>query len=143
MPTTAYMELVALQSPISIGNDSSNRAMMSFNVLARHVGPPGPFEEEICKLIQSAGLATLGTDMWFGSLVQIPQNLPGPFVSVSATGGISPLQSHNGDKQTRPSAQIVVRAGTSGGVSGSVLARNKANAIHAALDGKHNMNVTT
>lgn len=143
MPTTTYMELAALQSPISIGNDTSNRAMMSFNVLARHIGPPGPFEEEICKLIQAAGLATVWVDMWFGSLTPIPSNSPGPYVSVVATGGISPLQSHNGDKQTRPSAQIIVRAGHSGGVNGYVLARNKANAIHAALDGKHNTNVTT
>jgi hypothetical protein len=143
VPTTTYMELAALQAPISIGNDSSNRAMMSFNVLARHVGSPGPFEEEVCKLIQTAGLATLWTDMFFGTTVQIPQNLPGPYVSVNATGGVSPLQSHNGDKQTRPSAQIIVRAGTFGGVSGYVLARNKANAIHAALDGRHNVNITT
>lgn len=134
MPTL-YLEINALQSPFSIGNDTSNRAMLSFNVLCVHASAPGTFEEEICKLIQNAGLATLGTDMFYGSLAQIPTTA-GPFVSVIATGGMPPLQTHNNDNFSRPSAQIITRA------SGYVTARNKANAIHAALNGKHNVTIT-
>lgn len=133
---TLYLEINALQSPISIGNDQSARAMLSFNVLCMHASAPGPFEEEICKLIQNAGLAILGTDMFYGSLAQIPQNSPGPFTTVSATGGLSPLQTHNNNIFSRPSAMIQVRAAS------YVIARNKANAIHAVLNGKHNVTVT-
>ena len=140
--TRTFLEINALQSPFGIGNDSSARAMLSFNILCDHIGVPGAIEREICKLIQNEGLATLGTDMFFGSLVQLPQTGAGPFVSVNAGGGLSSLITHNNNKRTRPSVQIIVRAGTIGGVSGYVTAQNKANAIHALLDGKHNINVT-
>lgn len=139
---TQYLEINALQAPLGIGNDSSARAMLSFNLLCDHVGSPTTLEREICKLIQDAGLATLGTDMFYGSLAQIPQLGAGPFVSVNSGGGISPVQSHNGDKRTRPSVQIIVRAGSASGVSGYITAQNKANAIHSLLDGKHNITVT-
>lgn len=134
MPTL-YLEINALQSPFSIGNDQSARAMLSFNVLCMHASAPGAFEEEICKLIQNAGLATLGTDMFYGSLAQLPTTA-GPFVSVIATGGLFPLQTHNNNNFSRPSAQIITRA------SSYVTARNKANAIHAVLNGKHNVTIT-
>lgn len=143
MPETRYLEINALQAPFGIGNDSSARAILSFNLICDHIGSPVALEKEICKIIQDAGLATLGTDMFFGSLVQLPQTGAGPFVSVNAGGGISPLQTHNGDKRTRPNVQITVRAGNSGGVSGYVTAQSKANAVHALLDGKHNITVTT
>lgn len=143
MPETRYLEINALQAPFGIGNDSSGRAILSFNLICDHIGSPVAIEKEICKIIQDAGLATLGADMFFGSLVQLPQTGAGPFVSVNAGGGISPLQTHNGDKRTRPSVQITVRAGNSGGVSGYVTAQSKANAVHALLDGKHNITVTT
>lgn len=150
MPETRYLEINALQAPFGIGNDSSGRAILSFNLICDHIGSPVALEKEICKIIQDAGLATLGTPpnyedrtMSFGSLAQLPQTGAGPFVSVNAGGGISPLQTHNGDKRTRPSVQITVRAGNSGGVSGYITAQSKANAVHALLDGKHNITVTT
>jgi len=136
MSSTRYLEIIALQSPISIGNDVNDRAMLSFNVLSKHVGSPVAFGKEICKLIQNASLATLGTDMFYGSKSQLPTTA-GPFISVSPTGGLSPEQTHNGDKLSRPSAQIIVRA-----VSWTI-AEDKANAIHALLDGQHNVTVTT
>lgn len=137
---TKYLEITALQSPISIGVDENNRAMLSFNVLCLHSGSPGTFEEDICKIIQNAGLATVGTNMWYSPTVQLPTT-PGPFVTVESTGGFSPRQTHNNDKFSRPSAHIVVRAGDLGGAAGYTTARNKANAIHAALDGQHNVTV--
>lgn len=139
---TQYLDINALQAPFGIGNDSSSRAMLSFNLLCEYLGTPNALEREICKLIQDAGLATLGTDMFFGSLAQLPQTGAGPYISVNAGGGVSPLQTHNGDKRTRPSVQIIVRAGSTGGVSGYITAQSKANAIHALLDGKHNVTVT-
>lgn len=138
MASTRYLEINALQSPISIGNDAANRAMLSFNILCTHSGPPNTLEEDICKIIQDAGLATLGTNMWFGSLAKLPEGASaiGPYVSIIAYGGLAPGQTHNGDVMSRPSAQIITRA------AGYVVARNKANAIHAAVNGKHNITVT-
>lgn len=134
MPTL-FLEINALQPPISIGNDSSNRAMLSFNVTTRHVGSPSIFEEQIASIISSAGLGTLGTNMWYGSVAQLPQKNDGPLVSIIATGGLSSIQSHNGDQISRPSVQIIVRA------TSYVAARNRANEIYAVLNGKHNLSV--
>jgi hypothetical protein len=112
--------------------------MLSFNVLCLHSGSPSTIEEDICKIIQDAGLATLGTDMWFGSLAKMPEgtSATGPYVSIIAYGGLAPNQTQNGDKISRPSVQIITRA------AGYVVARNKANAIHAAVSGRHNLTVT-
>jgi hypothetical protein len=138
MASTRYLEISAQQSPISIGNDAANRAMLSFNILCMHVGSPGTLEEDICKIIQDAGLATLGTNMWFGSLAKLPEGTSavGPYVSIIAYGGLAPHQTHNGDKLSRPSVQIITRAAS------YVVARNKANAVHSAVSGKHNITVT-
>lgn len=140
MPTSTYLEIISLQSPIAIGNDTAKRAMLSFNVVARIVGIQIAFEKEICKLIQNAGLATLGTDMWYGSLAQlsdIPAAAPGAYIVVLPTGGLSPLQTHNGDRSARPSAQIITRS------LSYVTASDKANAIQALLDGRHNITIMT
>lgn len=138
MPTSIrFMEINAVQSPFPIGNDTSGRAQISFNALCRIVGAQTKLEEAVCKLIQDAGLATLGTNMWFGSIAQLPENAPGPFVSVEAGGGLSSVHAHNvNTKQVRPSIHIITRA------SGYVAARDKADAIHLLLDGKHNLTVT-
>lgn len=138
MASTLYLDIHALQSPMSIGNDISNRAMLSFNILCLHSGPPSTLEEDICKIIQDAGLATLGTNMWFGSLAKLPEGTSavGPYISIIATGGLAPDQSHSGEKLSKPSAQVITRAAS------YVVARNKANAIHAALSGKHDLTVT-
>lgn len=138
MAPTRYLSIEAMQSPISIGPDSSARAQLSFNVLCVHSGSPGTLEEDICKIIQDAGLATLGTNMWFGSLAKLPEGTTatGPYVSIIAYGGLAPNQTQNGDKISRPTAQIITRA------AGYVVARNKANAIHAVISGRHNITVT-
>lgn len=138
MASTRYLSIEALQSPISIGNDISNRAMLSFNILCQHSGPPSTLEEDICKIIQDAGLATLGTNMWFGSLAKLPEgtSATGPYVSVIATGGLAPNQAHSGERISRPSVQIITRAAS------YITARNKANAVHTAVSGQHNVTVT-
>lgn len=137
MPTSIrFMEINAVQSPFPIGNDTSGRAQISFNALCRIVGAQAKLEEAVCKIIQDAGLATLGTNMWFGSIAQLPDNAPGPFVSVLAGGGLSSVQAHNNTKEIRPSVQVITRA------TGYVAARDKADLIHSLLDGRHNITVT-
>lgn len=133
--TTTYLSISALQPPFSIGNDTSNRAMLSFNVLSSHNGDPTTFLVNLASLISTAGLGTLGTNMWYGSKAQIPQTGAGPFISLISTGGLSSQQTHNGSKITRPTAQIITRADS------YVVAETRANAIYAALDGRHNITI--
>jgi hypothetical protein len=114
--------------------------MLSFNVITSLIGIQVAFEKEICKIIETAGIATLGVNMWFGSLVQlsdIPANAPGAYITVLPTGGISPLQTHDNQRISRPSAQIITRS------LSYITATTTANAIQAALDGRHNITVTT
>jgi hypothetical protein len=138
---TSYLSIQALQPPFSIGNDPSKRAMLSFNIIASHNGNPVSLSK-IASIISAAGLGTLGTNMWYGSLAEIPQDNRGPLISIIATGGLSGLQTHNGDNITRPSVQIIVRAGQAvDGTSGYIVAENKSFQVYAALNGKHNMTV--
>lgn len=132
---TTYLSIFALQPPFSIGNDTSNRAMLSFNVRSSHNGDPTTFLVHLASLISAAGLGTLGTNLFYGSKAQIPQTGAGPFISLIATGGLSSQQTHNGSKITRPTAQIITRADS------YVVAETRANAIYAALDGKHNITI--
>jgi hypothetical protein len=126
MPTL-FTEINAIQSPISIGKDSSSRAMLSVNFLISLVGSPLRLEEKIASIISAAGLGILGTNMWYGSLIDIPQNNPGPLISI--------LLTHNNNKISRPTIQIVVRASTYNAAS------DKINLIYALLDGRHNITV--
>lgn len=122
--------------------------MLSFNVLCLHSGPPGTLEEDISKIIQDAGLGSpavlnMANNTWTGSIfigsnVKLPEGTSavGPYISIIATGGLAPDQSHSGEKLSKPSAQVITRAAS------YVVARNKANAIHAALSGRHDLTVT-
>lgn len=134
MPTL-FTEINAIQPPISIGKDQSARAMLSVNFLLSIVGSPLRLEEKIASIISSAGFGTLGTNMWYGSLINIPQDDPGPLISLLLTGGLGSLQTHNSDKISRPTIQIVVRAKTYNAAS------DRINSIYALLDGKHNITV--
>ncbi len=130
-----YISISALQPPFSIGNDSSNRAMLSFNLISSLVGNPTTTCIHIASLISAAGLGTLGTSLWYGSKAQIPQTGAGPFISLVATGGLSSLQTHNNDKQSRPTVQVITRA------ESYTVAESRANQIYAVLDGKHNVSI--
>jgi hypothetical protein len=148
MSSTRYLEINALQSPISIGNDQPGRAMLSFNVLCHHSGSPGTFEEDIRKIIQDAGLGspavlnmtnnTWTGNIFIGSNVKLPEGAGaiGPYISIVAYGGLSPDQTHDGQKISKPTAQIITRA------ISYIVARDKANAIHAAVSGRHNLTIT-
>lgn len=148
MASTRYLEINALQSPMSIGNDQPGRAMLSFNILCSHVGAPKTFEEDISKIIQDAGLGSpavlnLSNNTWTGNIfigpnAKMPEgtNAIGPYISIIAYGGRAPDDSHDGQRISRPAAQIIVRA------TNYFAARNKAAAIHAAVHGKHNVTIT-
>lgn len=128
-----YLEINCLQPPFAIGNDSSNRAKISFNLLCTMSGNPTTTSLHIASIISSAGLGTLGTNMWYGSKAQLPQTGAGPFISILSTGGMAGYQTHNNDKRTRSTIQIITFA------ESYTVAESRANQIYAVLDGKHNI----
>ena len=72
-------------------------------------GVPSQFEEEIAKIISDAGYGTLGTDMWWGSDVRIPEG-DGPFIILGNTSGSPPQQTHGspGDIYPELTFQVAV-----------------------------------
>jgi hypothetical protein len=131
-----YIEILAQGDPAPYGIDISNRVMFSLNFRARVDGPAYKLEEEIARILYDAGFGALATDMFIGPAAVVPATGPGPFTTILRTGGMSPSETHNGDKDARPSFQIIVRA-----VS-YIVARNRAMAIWETLDGKRNVTVT-
>lgn len=132
---TTFLEMNALQPPFDVGVDTSNRAMVSFNLLCNYTDPPINTLDKIATYISSNGLGVVGTSIFYGPKGIIPQSGDGPFISLIATGGLSGIQTHNGNKQTRPTVQVLTRA------TSYTAAINRANAVYAILDGKHNISL--
>lgn len=137
-----YLSILSVQSPFDVGLDGNGRAQFSVNFEATADAPVTAFEKEIVKILSDAGLVTLASitngvltgNTFIGRAVSIPQG-DGPFISVINTGGSAPMESHNGQKWERLSAQIIVRA------TNPATAEAKALAIWRALDGKRNLTV--
>lgn len=135
---TQYLSVLANQTPFATTVDDNNRTIYSMNFSATAVEPVTQFENEIQKILQDAALATPwnGTtgDTFIGPAAVIPVG-NGPYTLINNTGGIAPLETHNGKKYARLSAQITVRA------KSSAVAYARAWAIWRALDGKRNLAV--
>lgn len=135
MPTVYIQSIVARQSPFPIGLDDSEREVFSVNFDARAGSPTRQWEEVITKLLTDASLVTVDTNYFIGSGRDLPSG-DGPYTTLLMTGGITPLETHNGDQTDRPSFQILVTA------RDYRTCRDKINAIWAELHGKRNVNVT-
>ena len=123
-----YLEILATQRPFPFDVDESNRTVFSVNFTALAAGPVEQWEEEIVKVLNDAGLATLGTDTWVGPASVIPTG-SGPYLTVIDTGGRAPDETHNGSTYERLSVQVTIRAAKYRD------ARTRALAIWRALDG--------
>ncbi len=132
---TVYVEILANHPPIDIGIDENDRVMFSINVRAKAVAPITDWEQELVKILNTAGLATSGTDTWIGSDARIPAG-DGPLIQIRDTGGLERMELQNGGSYERPTAQITVRAQL------YPAARTRADAIWRELDGKRNLTVT-
>lgn len=130
-----YLEILAVQRPFPFDQDDSARVMFSVNFDALAAAPVTAWEEELAKLINTAGLGTRGTDLFIGPAAVLPADHAGPLVSVIDTGGSMPEWTHQDDGYERLSAQIVVRAAS------YVAARTRALAIWRVLDGVRNTTV--
>lgn len=131
---TQYLGILANQRPFPIGRDEQDREMFSCNYTARAIANVADWEKEVGKVISTASLGTLGTDMWIGPSVNIPAG-DGPYIQIIDTGGIAPDEPHSGEIQERMSVQIVVRA------TSFATGRSRALAIWRELHGQRNVTV--
>lgn len=129
-----YVQVLAVQRPFPFNTDENGRVMFSCNFDAVAAGPVEQWEEEVVSVLSGAGLATLNTDAFIGPAAILPKG-DGPYITVIDTGGLSPVETHNGSIYERLSAQIVVRAAK------YRVARTRALAIWRALDGLRNETV--
>ncbi len=125
-----YLEILAVQRPFPIGADENQRTMFSMNFHAVAAQPVAKFEEEIARVLFDAGLAVLGTNATIGPIATMKTT--DPSIHIMDTGGMFPLETHNGGKYERLSCQIIVRS------ANYFTARTRALAIWRALDGLRN-----
>lgn len=137
-----YVELLAAQRPFSIGLDEERRAVFSCNYDGL-VTAPGwvssgavntSFEDDVAMFITSAGLGTLGTNLFIGPAALL-QPGAGPYTTLIDTGGGAPAETHDGARYERISFQVLVRGAS------YAAARGRALAIWSALDGLRNVTV--
>ena len=131
-----YQKLKPLQPLYDQGADSLNRAKVAFNILAIK-SPSSTFEEELVKILVTAGVGVFGTSIFGSSAVVLPTG-PGPYLSITTTGGPGPMydQDHPGPSWERPTAEIVARA------KSYLTARAMAQAAYDALVVVKNQTVT-
>jgi Bacteriophage minor capsid protein len=67
------------------------------------------FDDGVVYLVEHAGLATYGTNLFKGPKVVIPAG-DGPYTTFTPTGGSSPEKVHNGAPYRHFSAQMMTRA---------------------------------
>lgn len=127
MPTS-YIRVTCLQDePIDLGTRENGRVMFVFNVLAIKLAS-ATFEKELCRVIQTAGAGTWGTDLFDSSQAHPPDG-DGPYTTVRSTGGAAGLQVQDEvlPKYHRATASVAVQAKT------SEAAKARAFAVHNAL----------
>lgn len=105
----------ALQEPSDLDVDDSNRVQVGFNVMAWKQ-PSGTFLQELIAILVEAGVGVENETIFATSKAPIPTlsatDEDQAFLVVKATGGTSPLGTHNHGPTAirRPSAQIIARA---------------------------------
>ena len=134
--STTYLNINAVQRPFPFNVDENGRVMFSSNFTAQAHGDVDSWEQELRKLIVTAGLGTAGTDLFIGPDVTLPVG-DGPYIQIIDTGGAAPFQAHgaNGSLYERLSAQIVVRGAE------YLVTRDRALAIWRTLHGVRNQTV--
>ncbi len=131
-----YQEINLVQEPIDIGVDGQGRQKYAINISAVKSFSRA-FAEEIIGLLETAGVGAFGTDIFGGSVTDVPDG-KGPFLHFIDTGGATPLRTHNEigpPAYQRPTAQLVARA------KSFSAARSMAQDAYDALVGIRNRNV--
>lgn len=101
------------------------------------------FLDDIASVLVSAGVGTLGVDIFKSSSAKIPPG-EGPYITLTETGGVAiggfrgeggRVHNKTSPATVRPGAQILVRA------KSYTAARSKIAAAHIALDGVWNTQI--
>lgn len=137
MPTF-WMDVHDLQPPFDLGIlDGNSRAVWCFNVQVDKY-PSATLMQEVVAVLVAAGIGTFNTDIFASTKSDLPTGA-GPYITISATGGLPGVRTHNitsGPTYERPTVMITVRA------SSSTAAEAKARAAYAALMAVKNQAVT-
>jgi len=109
---TTYHNMNPQDQPFDFMLDENKRIVFSCNFLPTAVAPVINLEREVAKLINTAGLGTLNTDMFIGRTRTLPEDGDEAFVQILHTGGLPPGYIHNNDEPNleHPSFQILVRS---------------------------------
>lgn len=123
-------------TPFEAGLDDQHRMRFSFPVMAdkRH---SNTFPEEILGLLVTAGVGTLGVNLFLGGSYTLPKG-DGPYLQVIITAGRESDETHNSitvPAYVRPAAQIICRA------KDYAAARSQITLAYNALCGVVNRNV--
>jgi len=91
------------------------------------------FLDDIAAKLVADNVGVLGTSIFLSSAALIP-NGPGPYMTISETGGVAPTRKQNQSQAAtqRPTAQVLVRA------TNYVAARSMCRAAYTSLDGIFN-----
>jgi hypothetical protein len=133
---TQYIEILAEQEPFDFAEDENRRVMFSFNLSMIAIAPAADVEQEVAKVLTTAGLFALGTTGTIGRTAVIPSGA-GPIVSIIKTAGPRSDYTHDqaGAAHERPACQIVVRG------RDYEATRTRARACWRALDGKRDTTI--
>lgn len=138
--TAYYRRIKMLQEPNdALGLDKKGRARWSFNIAIEKSPSSADYTGlELTRLIQAAGLATEGTDLFSSRKAAIPDG-DGPYTQVLINPGAGPEMVQNQDTPftERPNAQVIVRAAS------NAVARAKARAVYNALAVVKNQTLST
>lgn len=135
------MEIIAIQPPIDIGVDGSNRSMFSTNYRTAASLITDTIELEIIKYLQTHNILTLRVgltgDTFYGSKAIIPTGTgnDGPFILIKLSGGYTSRFTHSGEVETNITFQVGVWAKSQDAASA------KSWQIYNALNGKRDIEV--
>lgn len=104
-----FLEIIAIQPPIDIGVDPSNRATFSTNYRTSISLNSGLVEKELISHLQSKGLCVLGSTAFYGSKAVIPSGA-GPILLLKLTGGYTPKFTHDDNREINVTFNITVWA---------------------------------
>lgn len=135
-----YLQLLAIQSPFSIGKDVNDREMYSCNYEAERYNSNTLTESDIAALI-SAEIPVIvsSSKIVLGMRPVLPpptsaqasgSAVDGPWVRIISTGGMRSEINRSAIRAERPSVQVIVAS------LDTKLAAEKAWAIYRLLDGK-------
>lgn len=133
-----FMEIIAIQPPIDIGTDETNRSMFSTNYRASVSLNSGVIERELISYLQGLGICTLRVglvgDTLYGSKAIIPSG-DGPWILIKLSGGYGPRFTHDDAVESNIMFQVAIWA------KSQDIASAKSWHIHDELNGKRDVEV--